>query len=68
MLAHREAIYSQPLVATFRAYIRAALTCRTPKCTFWLAGFPRASALHLSRAVRFPVPARINHGDIAVAP
>eukprot|EP00959_Pyramimonas_sp_CCMP1952_P366128 7668395-Pyramimonas_sp.AAC.1 len=67
MLANREAIYTQPLVAASRAYIRATLTCWTPTCTFWLAGFPRASALRLRRAVRFPVPACIKHGDSAVA-
>eukprot|EP00959_Pyramimonas_sp_CCMP1952_P191157 3997143-Pyramimonas_sp.AAC.1 len=68
MLVHRIAIYTQPLVAAFRAYSIATLTYWTPTCTIWLAGFPRASALRLRRAVRFPVPACIKHGDIAVAP
>eukprot|EP00959_Pyramimonas_sp_CCMP1952_P182862 3823736-Pyramimonas_sp.AAC.1 len=63
-----KAIYTQPLIATSGTHIRAILTHWTPTGSIWLAGFPRASALRLRRAVGTPVPACFTHGYTTIAP
>eukprot|EP00959_Pyramimonas_sp_CCMP1952_P323536 6770602-Pyramimonas_sp.AAC.1 len=68
MLVHWEALYTQPLDITIKAYFRASLTYWMPTCTFWLVGFTWASAFRLRRAVNILVPAGLNYGDGTVAP
>eukprot|EP00959_Pyramimonas_sp_CCMP1952_P202115 4226337-Pyramimonas_sp.AAC.1 len=68
MLAHRKALYTQPLDITLGACFRATLACWMPTCSFSLVGFTWASAFRLRRAVKVRVPACLHYGDGTVAP